>query len=109
MGGGGLQYGWEWGYCTRGLGTLQAIKTGSGSRNEAARVGMLALFQYANCQIETSIVSCQTLSHVNQTRLEDCLRREHYSITLESVITKHSTGVKAKHMTHKVSPITIGK
>ena len=27
------------------LHTLQAIKTGSGSRNEAARVGMLALFQ----------------------------------------------------------------
>ena len=39
---------------------LQA--TGSGSRNEAARVGMLALFQnevyYAHFQIATSIVSC---------------------------------------------------
>ena len=40
----------------------QAIKTGSGSRNKAARVGMLALFQnevrYSHGQIATSIVSC---------------------------------------------------
>ena len=39
----------------------------------------------------------QTRSHVNQTRLEDCLQHEHHSISLEAVITKHSTGVKAQH------------
>ena len=46
--------------------TLQAIKTGSRSRNEAARVGMLALFQnevgYSRCQIATSLMP--TLSHM---------------------------------------------
>ena len=61
---------------------------------------MLALFRkevrYSPGQIATGIVSCQTLSHVNQTRLEDCLQHEHYSISLEALITKHSTGVKAK-------------
>ena len=40
--------------------TLQAIKTGSGSRNEAARVGMLALLQnevgYSHGQIATSLM-----------------------------------------------------
>ena len=53
--------GWEWGYCTRGLGTLQAIKTGSGSRNKAARVGMLVLFKNevgynSHGQIATSLM-----------------------------------------------------
>ena len=42
------------------LHTLQAIKAGSGSRNKAARVGMLALFQnevvYSYGQIATSLV-----------------------------------------------------
>ena len=43
--------GWEWGYCTQGLGMKPQFashtasnRTESGSRNEAARIGMLALF-----------------------------------------------------------------
>ena len=31
------------------------------------------------------------------------------SALLEAVITKYIIGVKAKHMTHKVSPITVAK
>ena len=42
------------------LHTLQAIKTRSGSRNEAARVGILALFQneigYSHGQIAPSLM-----------------------------------------------------
>ena len=76
---------------------LQAIKTESGSSKEAAKVEMLALFQneigYSHGQIATSLVP-SPFSNVNQTTLQHCLRHEHYSITL---ITKHSTGVKAKH------------
>ena len=76
----------------------------------AARVGMLALFQnkvgYSHGQIATSLMP-RPLTHVNQTRLQHCLLHE--SITLKAVITKHSTGVKVKHMTHKASPVTIAK
>ena len=71
-GGGGGGNGWEWGYCTQGH-TLQAIKTASGSRNEATRVEMLALFQneigYSLGQIATSCVP-SPFSNVNQTTLQ---------------------------------------
>ena len=103
--------GWELGYCTQIgpgyeatinlLNTLHAIKTESGSRNEAARVGMLALFQNKVGYSMVRLQLAQTLSNVNQTRLQHCLRHEHYLITLGAVITKHSTRVNAKHMTHK--------
>ena len=60
-GGGGGGNGWEWGYCTQGH-TLQAIKTASGSRNEAARVEMLALFQnqigYITLMVRLQLVVC---------------------------------------------------
>ena len=76
------------------------MKTASGSKNEAARVEMLALFQneigYSHGQIATSRVP-SPFSNVNQTTLQHCLPHEHYSITLKAVITKHSTRVKAKH------------
>ena len=63
VGGGGGCNGWEWGYLYPGpeykamhnlLHTLQAIKTGSGSRNEAARVGNEVVYSYG--QIATSHV-----------------------------------------------------
>ena len=76
------------------------MKTASGSKNEAARVEMLALFQneigYSHGQIAASLMP-SPFSNVNQTTLQHCLRHEHYSITLKAVITKHSTRVKAKH------------
>ena len=71
--------------CHNLLHTLQAIKTASGSRNDAARVEMLALFQneigYSLGQIATSLVP-SPFSNVNQTTLQHCLRHEHYSIIL---------------------------
>ena len=71
--------------CHNLLHTLQAIKTASGSRNDAARVEMLALFQneigYSLGQIATSLVP-SPFSNVNQTTLQHCLQHEHYSITL---------------------------
>ena len=85
LGGGGN--GWEWGYCTQGH-TLQAIKTASGSRNEAARVEMLALFQneigYSHGQIATSCVP-SPFSNVNQTTLQHCL--PHYEENIAPVIS----------------------
>ena len=70
--------------CHNLLHTLQAIKTASESRNDAARVEMLALFQneigYSLGQIATSLVP-SPFSNVNQTTLQHCLRHEHYSIT----------------------------
>ena len=84
--GGGGGNGWEWGYCTQGH-TLQAIKTASGSRNEAARVEMLALFQneigYSHGQIATSCVP-SPFSNVNQTALQHCL--PHYEENIAPVI-----------------------
>ena len=78
--------GWEWGYCTQGH-TLQAIKTASGSRNKAARVEMLALFQneigYSHGQIATSCVP-SPFSNVNQTTLQHCL--PHYEENIVPVI-----------------------
>ena len=78
----------------------ESNQTESGSRNEAAKVEMLALFQneigYSCGQIATSLMPSPS-SNVNQTTLQHCLQHEHYSITLKAVITKHSTGVKAKH------------
>ena len=85
-GGGGGGNGWEWGYCTQGH-TLQAIKTANGSRNEAARVEMLALFQneigYSHGQIATSCVP-SPFSNVNQTTLQHCL--PHYEENIAPVI-----------------------
>ena len=51
--------------CSHSL--LHTLQAGSGSRNEAARVGMLALFQnkvcYSHGQIATSLVSCPDPPH----------------------------------------------
>ena len=78
-------------------------------RNKAARVGLLALFQNevgynSHGQIATSVVLRPSHMWTMQARLQYCLPHERY---LKAVITKHSTGVKAKHMTHKASRITI--
>ena len=62
-------------------------QTESWSRNETARVEMLALFPdeigYSHGQIATSLVP-SPFSNVNQTTLQHRLQHEHYSITLKA-------------------------